>query len=261
MAESFGFILTRHVSSEKTNKFWNEAYNCIRKYYPTETIMLVDDNSNYDYVVALPGTVLKNVFFVQSEYPTRGEILPYYYMYKYKLFNKAVILHDSTYMQTHLDFPSLLGDDKVRLLWNFAHHWETVSYHYIVNDIKNLLGKLNHSEELLELYEKKDNWCGCFGIISILTLDYCEKVLHEKYNFFNLLEHLKTKIDRCCLERLFGIVCCHNDETVKNKVIYGDIHNYINQYCKWTYDYDEYIRDREENKLSQFPIIKTFNGR
>jgi SUMO ligase MMS21 Smc5/6 complex component len=41
----------------------------------------------------------------------------------------------------------------------------------------------------------------------------------------------------------------------------GDIHNYINQYCNWSYDFDEYIRDREENKLAQFPIIKTFNGR
>ena len=113
----------------------------------------------------------------------------------------------------------------------------------------------------MELYERKDLWCGCFGIISILTLEFCEKVLHEKYNFFVLLEHLKTKIDRCCLERLFGIVCCHNDDTVKNKVLMGDIHNYINQDCNWSYDFDEYMRDRSEEKLTRFPIIKTFNGR
>ena len=52
------------ISSLKTNKFWNEAYNCIRKYYPTVPIMIIDDNSNYDYVIPLPHTVLKNVFFV-----------------------------------------------------------------------------------------------------------------------------------------------------------------------------------------------------
>jgi hypothetical protein len=133
--------------------------------------------------------------------------------------------------------------------------------HYIVNDIKNLLGKLNHSEELIKLYDNKDKWCGCFGIISILTLEYCEEVLDKKYNFFILLDHLKSKIDRCCLERLFGIICCHHDASVKNKVLMGDIHNYINQYCNWTYDFDDYIRERQENKLNRFPIVKTFNGR
>lgn len=258
---SFGFILTRHVGSEKTNKFWNEAYNSIRKNYPEETIMIIDDNSNYEYVIPLPETKLTNVFFVQSEYPARGEILPYYYLYKYKLFEKAVILHDSTFIQTRVDFITLLGDDPVRLLWNFAHHWETVSYHYIVNDIKNLLGKLKFSEELLQLYEKKDLWCGCFGIMSIVTLDFCEQVLDEKYNFFNMLEHSKTRIDRCCLERIFGMICCHNDPSAKNKIVFGDIHNYINQYCRWTYDYDEYIRDHAENKIQGFSIIKTFSGR
>jgi hypothetical protein len=160
-----------------------------------------------------------------------------------------------------MDFKSLLGDDEVKILWNFSHHWEMLPGHYIVNDIKNLLGKLNHSEELLQVYENKDKWCGCFGIISILTLEFCEKVLHEKYNFFILLDHLKTKIDRCCLERLFGIVCCHHDSNVKNKVLMGDIHNYVNQYCNWTYDFDEYLRDSAENKIQRFPIIKTFNGR
>ena len=43
---SIGFIILRHVNNEVTNQYWLHCYECIRKYYPENKIMIIDDNSN-----------------------------------------------------------------------------------------------------------------------------------------------------------------------------------------------------------------------
>ena len=46
----YGFIITRHVNSEKTNKYWNKCVRCIREFYPFRKIVIIDDNSNQKFV-------------------------------------------------------------------------------------------------------------------------------------------------------------------------------------------------------------------
>jgi hypothetical protein len=48
--KKLGFIFTRHVNSERTNSYWIECYKSIRKIYPHNFIIIIDDNSNYDYI-------------------------------------------------------------------------------------------------------------------------------------------------------------------------------------------------------------------
>ena len=251
----YGFVITRHVNSEKTNKYWNECYSCIRKFYPTNTVIIIDDNSKYEYVTPLPDTPpLTNVFFIQSEFPGRGELLPYYYLNKYKLFKTAIIIHDSVFIQQ----PILIKTTPKTptLIWNFQHHWET--HPDITGDIKSLITKLNpqYTQRLLELYEKKEQWTGCFGVMSIINTEYISSTLDQTYHFFNLLEHVTTRTQRCCLERVFGLICA---DSAQSPTLLGDIHHYINQYCNWEYDFDQYMNDK--NKLQQFPMIKTHSGR
>ena len=81
---SYGFIISRHVNSEKTNKYWNHAVRSIRRFYPFRKIVIIDDNSNQAFVKA--DFQYKNIQIVKSEYPGRGELLPYYYFHKNKYF-------------------------------------------------------------------------------------------------------------------------------------------------------------------------------
>ena len=46
----YGFIITRYVNSELTNKYWNNCIKCIRTFYPYKKIVIIDDNSNKDFV-------------------------------------------------------------------------------------------------------------------------------------------------------------------------------------------------------------------
>ena len=94
--EHFGFIITRHVNSERTNKYWNLCIRCIRRYY-NNTIIVIDDNSNKSFIKA--DFEYKNVQFIQSEFPGAGELLPYYYFHLNKYFNNAVIIHDSVFIR------------------------------------------------------------------------------------------------------------------------------------------------------------------
>jgi hypothetical protein len=50
MNEEVGFIILRHVNSEKTNEYWQESYSCIRKFYPENKIIIIDDYSNTEFL-------------------------------------------------------------------------------------------------------------------------------------------------------------------------------------------------------------------
>ena len=69
---TYGFFLLRHVNSELTNHYWIECYKCIRKFYPNQQIVIIDDDSNplflkNDYP-------LTNTILIDSEFKKRGEI-------------------------------------------------------------------------------------------------------------------------------------------------------------------------------------------
>lgn len=37
----FGFIITRHVNSELTNRYWNQCVKLIRTFYPFKKLLLL----------------------------------------------------------------------------------------------------------------------------------------------------------------------------------------------------------------------------
>ena len=102
---SFGFIITRHVNSELTNRYWNQCVKLIRTHYPFRKIIVIDDNSNYNFVKA--DHDYKNTEIIQSEYPQRGELLPYIYFLRHQWFNNAIILHDSVFIHKRISFEKI----------------------------------------------------------------------------------------------------------------------------------------------------------
>ena len=41
--EPIGFIIIRNVISTKTNEYWKECYRCIKKFYPRNRILIIDE--------------------------------------------------------------------------------------------------------------------------------------------------------------------------------------------------------------------------
>lgn len=253
--DSFGFIITRHVNSEKTNRYWNHCIKLLRTFYPHRTIVIIDDNSNYNYIKA--DYDYKNITIIQSEFPGRGELLPYYYYLKFKFFKNAVIMHDSVFIHKRINFEKLNGL-QVLPLWYFNSDKENVeNTKRIAKHLKNNYVIENMiSNNSLVMGLKTDKWYGCYGVQSYINLKFLERI-EGKYKISNLLHSVKCRADRCCLERIFGsIFFTESSNLFAIKSLLGD----IMKYQTWGYTYDEYMSNLKKGTIPKF-VVKVWTGR
>ena len=236
----FGFMMTRHVNSEVTNKYWNESYRCIRRLYPDTLIVIIDDNSKEELV--REEQYLENCALIKSEFPGAAELLPYYYLHKYKFFHTAIIIHDSVFIQKKLD---LGGIDGVKFLWHINHEFN------MPEDEKKIL-KILENQELLKLHGKRELWHGSFGVQSIIKLNFLE-ILQKNYEFLTLVHHINNRHLRTVLERIFAVICSHQ---IGNKIpsSYGYIFDSFSIFPHYTFD--QYL-----NNPKNLPIYIVWSGR
>jgi hypothetical protein len=237
----FGFIILRNINSSVTAGYWKLCYDHIRVHYPNNPIMIIDDNSNKSFISPDSEKDLINTTIVESEYPGRGELLPYLYFLKHKPFTKACILHDSVFINKKIDLD--VNTDPYSILWEFEHNWDQIE-----DEIKMI--KVFENEELLKFYENKELWKGCFGGMCIITYDFL-KIINNKYNLSLLTDFVKTRYNRSSFER---VIACLFQINSPKKCLFGNIH----YYCRWglTIEYLEFIKSRYN-----LPFIKIWTGR
>jgi len=232
-----GFIILRYVNSKITNTYWIKCYNCIRKYYPENKIMIIDDNSNPIFLTRIK---LYKTTIINSEYPGRGELLPYYYYLNNKFVNKAVIIHDSVFINRYINF----NVDDYKLLWSFEHKFNR-KYQSIVPKIL----KVFNDPYLIDCYNNKQLWKGCFGAMSIVSHEYLS-FINSKYNLDKLLNYITNRNMRMCFERIIG---CLLQIHKPYKCLLGNIHHY----CPWNIK----IHNINREKIQKLPLIKVWTGR
>jgi len=253
---SYGFFITRHVNSEITNNYWNCCVQCIRNYYPLQKIIIIDDNSNPFFLKS--EREYENVEIIQSEFPGRGELLPYYYMIKLKCFDNAVILHDSVFFHRRINFEYLIGKAKVLSLWHFNLDTENKSNSMrIASQLQNnscILKLLTPTSMNLNFKKNK----ACFGCQSFINLRFLLD-LESKYTITKMLTTVRNRSDRCSLERILGIIFETEsvNQTVRIDSIFGNIfhHPHFNKY-----KYLNYLYDKKHNKLP-IGVVKVWTGR
>lgn len=208
--ESFGFIITRHISNATTKNYWRECVKCIRKFYAMEKIIIIDNKSIVQDDI--PETdEYKNVMLVQSEYPGGGEVLGYYYGWKYRPFESFIVMHDSMFLQGRL--PEI--KESVLFLWHFDDYLGQ-GVEGAANDTNaTFINYCERKEELFNLYYDKKAWFGCFGSASFVRLEYVDR-LFTKYNFLNCLQQIKFKHDREAMERVFALIAFLEEPQLKD---------------------------------------------
>lgn len=234
-----GFIITRHVNSEKTNELWKTCIKQIKKHYPEETIIIIDSNPNREFLNN-KDVNLDNCIVIDSEYDQRGFLLPYYYFYKNEWFDRAIVIHDSVMMNNKINIENI---ESVKFLWHF-----TPDSPYLSDLIKKILSNLNNSKELIETYKDEKKWKGCFGCMSVIDYSFL-KYIFEKYNMVTLLDNVKCMQDRESFERIFGVICCYEkNELNLTPSIFGNYTDKINNRKSLSYTYDDYLEDVNNNK-------------
>lgn len=244
---TFGFIILRHARNEIDNLLGKRCFESIRKHYPTNTIVIIDDHS-----------LLHDVSYIDEHttveyselHPGVGELLPWYYFYKKKYFDVACILHDSMGISENID----IIQNKNKFLWQFegdhmlGNHGEFEIVKYLRGGNMNWYGMVSESKK----------WKGCFGVCGIFEWDV---LVHLQIIFGIFDEHfvskIRTRTDRMALERIFGW-CCYI--LGYNTSILNDIHYYPNAFYETRNEVAlEKMNHDILNKI--YPIIKIWRGR
>lgn len=247
MTESFGFIILRHVNNQKTARYWIKCYENIRKHY-TNKILIIDDNSDYKFIP--DQSFLVNCQIIKSEFlPQRAEILPYYYLYKTKIFEKCAILHDTVFIQNYIDFNAFFDNDcSAHVLWHIPQYFASNKEREIY-----ALSKLKKDKELIEFYNTENSWIGCFGSMSLITYNFIVN-LQNKYGIFDfLLQFVDSRRNRETLERIMGILICKENRNTKS--VYGNC--FENLPYAFSLRYDKYMRSCD---VSEYDIVKIWSG-
>ena len=87
--------------------------------------------------------------------------------------------------------------DKYKMIWCFYTH-----YHDQIEDETNMI-KMFNDKELLDFYENKSLWDGCFGCMSIITHDYLTDI-NNRYDISKLLGCVLNRHNRCSFERVIA---------------------------------------------------------
>ena len=269
METTIGFIILRHINNIKTSWYWKLCYESIRNFYPENKIIIIDDNSDYSFIDTTYEKTLFNTDIIKSRFTKRGEYLPYLYYYKYKFFDIGIILHDSCFINCKFNFHD---NENFKMLWDFNHTWDQPQDE--INMILNLVNNI----ELLDFYNQKELWNGCFGAMSIIRYSFLAEIT-EKYNLTNLVNHINNRYNRMSFERIIGCIMQKENSLFCNyfasipifpeKGICGNITEYKQSYSDYLKKYirinkkpeiyfKECINDMKNNN---FPIIKIFSGR
>ena len=234
---SIGFIVLRHVNNERTAAYWKRCYAGIRRFYPTAPILLIDDNSNPAFLKEEDDALMQNTQILRSEFPGRGELLPYIYYLSNPFCETVCILHDSVFMNAPIPFDT----PTYRILWSFEHWYD------IPDDERAMLASLKNPEPLLAFYEQKHQWKGCFGSMSILRHSYLKKI-DEEHDLRRLLEKIKSRADRSLFERVIACILQYYD---RQPSMFGDIY----AYCPWGITYEQ------RGDYSHLPLTKVWTAR
>jgi hypothetical protein len=240
--KTLGFIIIRYVIDENTALYWKHCYMCIRKYYPEIKIIIIDDNSNYNFIKTKDETSLYKTEIIKSDYNKRGEFLPYYYYSRNKYFDTAFIIHDSVFINMEIKFNNI---ENYKIIWDTPDH----IYDMVKLEL-SFLNQLNNSKSLIDFYKKKDEWKLCFGCMCIINHEYL-KFIYNKYNFDNLLNLIINRPSRMAFERILGCILQFEN---KGESILDDINTYYpHPNVGITLEY--------LHNYQHLPIIKIWTGR
>ena len=234
-----GFIILRHVSSEENNRYWIKSYQHVRKFHPNAPVMIIDDNSNQNFLTNIE---LYKTIVVYSDYPKRAELLPYLYYKKYKIAEKVVIIHDSVFINSEID----IGVDikTWKPIWEFEHTWDQPE-----DEIRML--KIFGNNKILRFHENKKNWKGTMGVMTIISYEFLCRIF-ETFDFHKFIELVKGRFHRQTLERVVSCIFHFHDQ---QQALLGNMQKYM----RWGTTFDTLITHEEE--FRHLHIIKVWSGR
>lgn len=241
------FFITRKIKNYNDNFIWIECVKQIRNFYKYDTIFIIDDCNNPDFIVKLEDVKdlpVYNIFLLNTdedpEIKGRGEFASFYYYRKMKVSHRALFIQDSFFLLKPLD-ENIINNSDIRFLLGFIDKEEKNK-----SLVNNLIRDLNEGDKIIE-YKYKYNWVGCFGVSCLISLEYLF-YLEKRYNFFTISKDITNKTMKEVFERLFGLLITYDKKNFTNISIFGVNGNF-------NYDLNYYNHKKNEMITNNIPYF------
>lgn len=221
-----GFIILRYVNNMATKYSWINCYTSLRKLYNDDfPILIIDDNSDDNYLTEIKMT---NTKIIKSEFPRRGELLPYYYYLKNKFCDRVCVIHDSMMFENYFDFNNINNYCNYTRLFSFSN----TSYKKDIKDIKDIIkNNLENGENIINYHNKNiNNLLGCFGVCFLIDYNFLFEI-EKKYKITNLVNCILNRNNRKTLERLLSLIFFYEEKNsnITTRIsLFGDIQKNLN---------------------------------
>ena len=237
-----GFIIPSYVATYEHLNLLLLGVSKIRKYYQSNKIVIIDDNSPLP-IKNIPDIINDiNIHVELAEYKC-GEMNPYFYYYKNKYFTRAVIIQDSFHLKRSL--PAVYSID-INFIWFFRHHhnWRSIRAPLTEYNTKNNI--INHDDEILDLiniglpdnefkklfktlYFDKNAWNGCFGCMSIISHNFLVE-LQTMTSVLDIIPYIRHRRDRMAMESIFAVACFYTKKIsiAHNNYFYDAEYTHLN---------------------------------
>lgn len=256
---NYTIYITRHMNNDTTSRYWIHNYHCIRRIYSNVNIVIIDDNSNPEYLVNDNNFNDVTFKYINKTSMNKligcGELLPFYMFHNDRPTTYALFIHDSVFI--HKPIHKFIFESDYISLWSFKSlNWYRQLY---VNSV-NILSKFNNGNELVKIYKQYETWEGNFGCMCVVSKYYID-LLNSKFNFLDVgIKNIYNREDRMVLERALAIY--YNYLHGENPpTIFDDIHSWAltNISKMWDLSWKEYIKN--ETNFQEIPLIKIWSGR
>lgn len=223
MDETFGFIIPTCVRERCHLESLKRCINSIRKHYPDILIVLIIDfTSDIDLSSDKLYDTDTNIIREYTSEKIPADMLVYKYFLKNKYFDKAIVIQDSMVLLNK--FSNLDFIDTFKYIWHFTNHrkhWHIIkepktSYNeennIITHDdlIKDCINKFITKPDLkkymLEIYDQKNKWSGCFGCLTIMTHSFL-KMFDEETDIIAIMGKMTNNRMRRAIESIFPLSC------------------------------------------------------
>lgn len=239
------FLLLRYVDCKENNLYWNISVDKIQNLYPNSLIYIIDDHSKYNpyrFFTEYKKNNLKeneNLVIINSELEKgRGELLPYYYMYKYKLSEEAIFIHDTVFIE---DIIKINDIDYYKPLWVSDH--KSDNDNNLMTDIYNIIKRFDNSNDLIDFLRENENWDVIFGGMVIIKHSFLKKVFENNNYLKVLINNINTRHKRMAFERIIGCLLQFTKNLEdKNNIKTESINGFILKNLKWNTNYNDYKR-------------------
>lgn len=254
------FIILRYIDCKQNNIYWNICVDKVQNLYPDSLIYIIDDHSKckpqriFTEYKQNNKQEYENIKIINSELEKgRGELLPYYYMYKYKLSKKIIFLQDTHFLEEKIN-ENIIYNNIYAPLWVSNHDYDNENG--LLFNIKEIITQFNDSEDFISYYIKLKNWDVIFGGMVYINLNFLEKVFENNNYLEILINTINTRKNRMAFERIIGCLLRYKQEklfndTKKANSINGNIHN-----CGliWGSNYLHYKYKTKKNKMEKIWI-------